>query len=127
MTDDDREPFAPEAIDSPDEEAGDPAAAFEALRETVEDLAGDLSREMTTIRKGVEAAFDRFEAFGEPTDYSADLGRLVQGLARGRGAAEGRRGVADPQERSRAPCPRAGAWRREPGEDGRAAVPEREP
>ncbi|TCQ14999.1 hypothetical protein C8J33_12236 [Rhizobium sp. PP-CC-3G-465] len=36
---------------------------------------------MTTIRKGVEAAFDRFEALGPPTDYSADLGRLVQGLA----------------------------------------------
>ena len=81
MTDDDREPFAPEAIDSQEDEAGDPAQAFGALRETVEDLAGDLSREMTTIRKGVEAAFDRFEAFGPPTDYSADLGRLVQGLA----------------------------------------------
>lgn len=81
MTDDDRDPFEPEDIDSQEDQAGDPAAEFEALRQTVEDLAGDLSREMTTIRKGVEAAFDRQEKFQQPTDYSADLGRIVQQLA----------------------------------------------
>ncbi|MER9586060.1 DUF6118 family protein [Mesorhizobium sp. M0276] len=59
MTDnDDRRGFEPKA--SPDD-AVDPAQAFEALRQTVEDLAGDLTREMTTIRKGVEAAFEEFE------------------------------------------------------------------
>lgn len=79
MTDDDREEgFDPEVL--PDD-AGDPAAAFEALRETVEDLAADLGREMTTIRKGVEAAFEEFEKFQQPTDYGPDLGRIVQQLA----------------------------------------------
>ncbi len=87
MTEDDRnEAQADEYQDHMDSEAsnehdpGDPATAFEALRETVEDLAADLSREMTTIRKGVEAAFDRFEGQSAPIDYSADLGRLVQSL-----------------------------------------------
>ncbi|RMC62525.1 DUF6118 family protein [Sinorhizobium meliloti] len=75
----DREGLEPEAFTEDD--AGDPAAAFEALRETVEELAGDLSREMTTIRKGVESAFDQFERQGAPVDYSADLGHIVQGLA----------------------------------------------
>ncbi|WP_225246632.1 MULTISPECIES: DUF6118 family protein [Agrobacterium] len=63
-----------------DVDAGDPAAAFEALRETVESLAGDLTREMTTIRRGVETALDQFERQGAPIDYSADLSQLTQGL-----------------------------------------------
>lgn len=67
-------------ISDPDD-AGDPAVAFEALRETVEGLAADLSREMTTIRRGVETALDQFERQGAPIDYSADLGHLSQGLA----------------------------------------------
>lgn len=62
-------------------DAGDPAQAFEALRETVENLATDLAREMTTIRRGVETALDQFERQGAPIDYSADLGHLTQGLA----------------------------------------------
>lgn len=88
MTDDDRNDAQdderlhnnePDTVN--DDDAGDPAAAFEALRETVEDLAADLSREMTTIRKGVESAFDRLESQGTPIDYSADLGRMTQQLA----------------------------------------------
>ncbi|RVM17906.1 DUF6118 family protein [Sinorhizobium meliloti] len=77
--DDSREGLEPELFTEDD--AGDPAAAFEALRETVEDLAADLTREMTTIRKGVESAFDQFERQGAPVDYSADLGRMTQQLA----------------------------------------------
>lgn len=64
-----------------EDDAGDPAAAFEALRETIEDLAADLGREMTTIRKGVESTFDQFERQGAPVDYSAELGRMTQQLA----------------------------------------------
>lgn len=79
MTDDEREGIELEA--SPDDDADDPAQAFEALRQTVEDLAGDLTREMTTIRKGVEAAFEEFERFQQPADYGPDLGRVVQQLA----------------------------------------------
>lgn len=63
------------------EDADDPAAAFAALQAAVENLAADLGREMATIRKGVEAAFDRFEGQGAPVDYGADLGRLIQQLA----------------------------------------------
>lgn len=63
-----------------EDDAGDPAAAFEALRKTVVNLADDLTREMTTIRKGAEAAFDRMEIPGVTVDYSADLGRMSQQL-----------------------------------------------
>ena len=78
MTDDDRDGFEPEA--APDD-AGDPAAAFEALRRTVEKQGGQIGAEMTIIRRGVEAAFDQFEKFRQPTDYGPDLGRVVQQLA----------------------------------------------
>lgn len=57
---------------------GDPAQAFEALKRKVEDLAGDLTREMTTIRKGVEAAFDEIEKFQMPPDHSPDFKRLMK-------------------------------------------------
>ncbi|WP_137114094.1 DUF6118 family protein [Mesorhizobium sp. GR13] len=78
MTDDDREGFEPEA--SPDD-AGDPAAAFEALRRTVEKQGGQIGAEMTVIRRGVEAAFDQFEKYRQPPDYGADLGKIIQYLA----------------------------------------------
>lgn len=78
MTDDYREEI--EADFAEDDNAGDPAAAFDALRTTVESASADLTREMTTIRKGVEAAFDQLERVGTPADYSADLGRIVQNL-----------------------------------------------
>ena len=77
MTDDDREVFEPAAPD----DASDPAAAFEALRRTVEKQGGQIGAEMTIIRRGVEAAFDQFEKFRQPTDYGPDLGRIVQQLA----------------------------------------------
>ena len=72
--DDDRDEFGPQ-------DAGDPAAAFDALRETVESLAGDLTREMTTIRKGVEAAFEEFDRQGPAQDYKPELAQIVQQLA----------------------------------------------
>lgn len=75
---DDREVFKPEA--SP-EDAGDPAAAFEALRRTIEKQGGQLGAEMTIIRRGVEAAFDQFEKYRQPPDYGPDLGKIIQFLA----------------------------------------------
>ena len=72
--DDDRDEFGPQ-------DAGDPAAAFDALRETVENLAADLKREMTTIRKGVEAAFEEFDRQGPAQDYKPELAQIVQQLA----------------------------------------------
>lgn len=82
MSDDRRyeegETFEPDTLD---EEAGDPAAAFDVLRATVENLASDLTREMTTIRKGVEYALDQLDQRGAPVDYSTELGRLSQNVA----------------------------------------------
>ncbi|KQZ25750.1 hypothetical protein ASD50_20800 [Mesorhizobium sp. Root552] len=78
MTDDDREGFEPEAAL---DDAGDPAAAFEALRRTIEKQGGQIGAEMTVIRRGVEAAFDQFEKFQQPPDYGADLGKIIQFLA----------------------------------------------
>ena len=77
--DDDREEFGPGASA---DDAGDPAAAFDALRETLENLAADLKREMTTIRKGVEAAFEEFDRHGPPQDYKPELAQIVQQLER---------------------------------------------
>ncbi|PIO96372.1 DUF6118 family protein [Pleomorphomonas carboxyditropha] len=60
--------------------AGDPAAAFEALRRTVEGQGVALAAEMAIIRRGVEAAFDQFDKLSSPPDYGADLGRILQQL-----------------------------------------------
>lgn len=78
MTDEDRERFEPET--SPDD-AGDPAAAFEALRRTVETQGKQLNAEMTIIRKGVELALEQSEKFQQPPDYGPDLGKIIQFLA----------------------------------------------
>ncbi|MGB3391553.1 MAG: DUF6118 family protein [Pseudaminobacter sp.] len=77
MTDDDREGFEP----APPDDAGDPAAAFEALRRTVEAQGGQLNAEMTIIRKGVELALEQSERFRQPPDYGPDLGKIIQYLA----------------------------------------------
>ena len=53
--DDDREGIEPEALD---EDAGDPAAAFDALRRTIETQGAQIGAEMTVMRRGLEAAFD---------------------------------------------------------------------
>lgn len=78
MTDEDRERFEPET--SPDD-AGDPAAAFEALRRTVETQGKQLNAEMTIIRKGVELALEQSEKFRQLPDYGPDLGKIIQFLA----------------------------------------------
>ena len=76
MTDESEEYHELDLVD----DEGDPAAAFAALRQTIEDLADNLAREMTTIRKGVEIALDGQEKVQQPVDYSADLGQMVQKL-----------------------------------------------
>lgn len=61
--------------------ANDAVAAFDALRNRLESLHADLTREMTTIRKGVEYALDQADQRGIPVDYSAEIGRSNQELA----------------------------------------------
>ena len=78
MTDDDKEGLEPEASA---DDAGDPAAAFEALRRTVEKQGGQLNAEMTVIRRGVELALEQAEKIRQPPDYGPDLGKIIKFLA----------------------------------------------
>jgi len=71
----DREGIEPEALD---EDVGDPAAAFDALRRTIETQGAHIGAEMTLMRRGLEAAFDELEKIGPPQDYKPELARLVQ-------------------------------------------------
>ncbi|WP_374788977.1 DUF6118 family protein [Brucella oryzae] len=75
--DDDREGFEPEAND---EDAGDPAAAFDALRRTIETQGAQIGAEMTVMRRGLEAAFDQLEKIEPAQDYKPQLAQLVQSL-----------------------------------------------
>ena len=75
--DDDREAIEPEA---PDEDAGDPAAAFDALRRTIEAQGAQIGAEMTVMRRGLEAAFDQLEKIEPAQDYKPQLAQLVQAL-----------------------------------------------
>ena len=75
--DDDREGFEPEALD---EDAGDPAAAFDALRRTIETQGAQIGAEMTVMRRGLEAAFDQLEKIEPQADYKPQLAQLVQAL-----------------------------------------------
>ena len=75
--DDDREGIEPEALD---EDAGDPAAAFDALRRTIETQGAQIGAEMTVMRRGLEAAFDQLERIEPQADYKPQLAQLVQAL-----------------------------------------------
>lgn len=77
MTDDDREGFARQASA---EDAGDPAAAFDALRRTIETQGAQIGAEMTVMRRGLEAAFDQLDKIEPQTDYKPQLAQLVQAL-----------------------------------------------
>ncbi|UVV70797.1 DUF6118 family protein [Brucella anthropi] len=63
-----------------EEESGDPAAAFDALRRTVETHGAQIGAEMTVMRRGIEVAFDQLEKIEPQTDYKPQLAQLVQAL-----------------------------------------------
>ena len=67
--------------DMQDQDAGDPAAAFDALRRTIETQGAQIGAEMTVMRRGLEAAFDQLDKMGPPQDYKPELAQLVQQLA----------------------------------------------
>ncbi|WP_216333593.1 MULTISPECIES: DUF6118 family protein [Rhizobiaceae] len=75
--DDDRQAHEP----MQDEDAGDPAAAFDALRRTIETQGAQIGAEMTVMRRGLEAAFDQLEKIEPAQDYKPQLAQLVQQLA----------------------------------------------
>ena len=64
------------------EGAGDPVAAFDALRLSVEAQGVSLAREMADLRRGVEAAFEGIDAIGHRPDTSVDLARITKSLDR---------------------------------------------
>lgn len=74
---DNREGIEPQA---PDEDAGDPAAAFDALRRTIETQGAQIGAEMSVMRRGLEAAFDQLERIDPQADYKPQLAQLVQAL-----------------------------------------------
>ena len=89
--DDDREGIEPEALD---EDAGDPAAAFDALRRTIETQGAQIGAEMTVMRRGLEAAFDQLEKIEPAMDVADRIEPHAGGRARrrcGRLIAEERR------------------------------------
>ncbi|KAA9371170.1 DUF6118 family protein [Ochrobactrum quorumnocens] len=65
----------------PEADTTDPALAFDNLRYTVDAVACDLGREMTIIRKGVEAAFEEFDRHGGVQDYNVELAQILKQLA----------------------------------------------
>ena len=75
--DDDREGIEPAALD---EDAGDPAEAFDTLRRTIETQGAQIGAEMTVMRRGLEAAFDQLEKIEPAQDYKPQLAQLVQAL-----------------------------------------------
>ncbi len=60
--------------------ADDATLAFNALRQTVEKLAGDLNAEITIIRKGMEAAFDRFDEISRQADFRGQHDQLSEDI-----------------------------------------------
>lgn len=58
--------------------ADDAAQAFEALRRAVERMAREVGGEMTIIRKGVEAAFDHFDKYQQPPNYTEEILQLAK-------------------------------------------------
>lgn len=63
-----------------DEDAGDPAAAFDALRRTIETQGAHTAAELTVMRRGLEAAFDQLDKIEPAQDYKPQLAKLVQQL-----------------------------------------------
>lgn len=63
-----------------EEDSGDPAAAFDALRRTIETQGAQIGAEMTVMRRGIEAAFDQLEKIEPQADYKPQLAQLVQAL-----------------------------------------------
>ncbi|MGO9358168.1 MAG: DUF6118 family protein [Xanthobacteraceae bacterium] len=62
------------------EGAGDPAAAFDALRLSVETQGASLARQIADLRRGVEAASEGIDKIGRGPDASGDLARIMKSL-----------------------------------------------
>jgi len=63
-----------------EDEVGDPAVAFDALRDAVEKHDTETSANIIAIRRDVEAAVAKIDKMEPAIDYTADLGRVVKVL-----------------------------------------------
>jgi hypothetical protein len=54
--------------------------AFDALRHAVEELARNIDSDMATIRRGLEAAFDRYDGLASPADYGNHFERMADDM-----------------------------------------------
>ncbi|MFD2651955.1 DUF6118 family protein [Brucella rhizosphaerae] len=121
--DDDREENEPEALD---EDAGDPAAAFDALRRTIETQGAQIGAEMTVMRRGLEAAFDQLERIEPQADYKPQLASSCSSSALSRGAPARRRAIAHSPAGRATLCGRPRAQRRGPDTHAAAQALERQ-
>ena len=62
------------------EGAGDPAAAFDALRLSVETQGASLAQQMAALRRWAEAASEGIDKIGRGPDTSVDLARIMKSL-----------------------------------------------
>jgi hypothetical protein len=62
------------------ESAGDPVAAFDALRLSVETQGASLAQQIADLRRGVEAAYEGIDRIGRGPNTSGDLARIMKGL-----------------------------------------------
>ena len=62
------------------EGAGDPVAAFDALRLSVETQGASLAQQIADLRRAVEAASEGIDAIGHSPDTSVDLARIMKSL-----------------------------------------------
>ncbi len=62
------------------EGAGDPVAAFDALRLSVETQGASLAQQIADLRRGVEAASEGIDRIGRGSDTSVDLARIMKSL-----------------------------------------------
>ena len=62
------------------EGAGDPVAAFDALRLSVETQGASLAQQIANLRRAVEAASAGIDRIGRGSDASGDLARIMKSL-----------------------------------------------
>jgi hypothetical protein len=66
--------------DHSEEDPGDPAAAFDALRLAVDTQGANLARELAELRHGIEMTGRRVQEIGGAPDYGVDIARIKESL-----------------------------------------------
>ncbi len=80
------------------EGAGDPVAAFDALRLSVETQGASLAQQMADLRRGVEAACEGIDKIDRGPDTSVDLARIMKSLGQVSGQLQAIQNAPSPLE-----------------------------